>query len=168
MPIDIREPGVRTEPQRLVALFERHYTPLLRCVRLLVDNPSDAEDIVQETFLRAHRALDDLVENDREVAYLRSTALNLARSRLRHLRVVRRPRADPLPLAEWQHNAERTTVLAALRRLSPRQRECVVLRYYLDLSEVEIAEALGISPGSVKTHASRALAALAPVLEELR
>ncbi|MCU1380435.1 MAG: polymerase subunit sigma-70, partial [Acidimicrobiales bacterium] len=145
-----------------------HYLGLLRCIRLLVDDPADAEDIVQETFVRAHRSLEGVLDHDREAAYLRSTALNLARSRLRHLRVVRRHAFEPPSPVEHLLNAERPAVLAALRHLPVRQRECVVLRYYLDLSEQEIATLLGISTGSVKTHASRALAALAPALEELR
>jgi RNA polymerase sigma-70 factor (sigma-E family) len=155
-------------PDRLGELFAAHYRGLLRCIRLLVDDPADAEDIVQETFVRAHRSLGSLRDAAGEAAYLRSTALNLARSRLRHLRVVRRHTVDAANAVDAAYNAERPAVIEALRRLPPRQRECVVLRYYLDLSERDIAALLGISTGSVKTHASRALAALAPVLEELR
>lgn len=66
------------------------------------------------------------------------------------------------------HAEERRLVVAALRTLPCRQRECLALRYYLDLSEREIADALGISTGSVKTHASRGLASLTTALEGLR
>jgi RNA polymerase sigma factor (sigma-70 family) len=109
------------------------------------------------------------VENP--LTYLRATVMNLARSRMRRRLVARRrvePAVRPAMSAE-EHTlllADQQEVLDAVRALPRRQRECLVLRYYLDLSETEIASTLGISNGSVKSHSSRGLAALAQRLEE--
>lgn len=141
--------------------------------RLLLEDPGEAEEAVQEAFARLQVARGSLRAPDRAPAYLRATVANLSHGRIRRRQVVRRhPEpppgvgvpADVVALAGDQRRA----VLAAVRALPRRQRECLTLRYYLDLSEREIAGTLGISAGSVKTHASRGLAALAPVLEELR
>ncbi len=113
-----------------------------------------------------------LLDGDRLPAYLRSAVLNGARSHLRHRRMARRhvqpvpgpsagPEADPLA-------GDHDRVLVALRSLPDRQRAVLALRYYLDLPEAEIARTLGISAGSVKTHAHRGLATLAERLEDLR
>jgi RNA polymerase sigma factor (sigma-70 family) len=95
--------------------------------------------------------------------------INRSRSVLRHRRVVDRnvPRQPPGPSAEEGaiQLFERSAVVAALRRLSPRQRQALVLRYYAELSEAQIASAMGISRGAVKSHISRAMAALRDVLE---
>src|SRR5206468_3793061 len=98
-----------------------------------------------------------LEDPDKALAYLRTTVLNGARSRLRHLRVVERttvapPRAGESPEAAALAGEQHRQVLAAIDALPIRQRECVVLRYYCDLSQADIAAALGISVGSVKTH----------------
>jgi RNA polymerase sigma-70 factor (sigma-E family) len=146
---------------------------LVRLASLLLTEPGDAEEVVQEAFVAAHLAWGRLRQPDKAMAYLRSAVLNGARSRLRHRRVVERhepsaPLAGPSPEAAVVAGDERRQVMAALRRLPDRQRECLVLRYYLDLSEAEIAAAMGISGGSVKTHAHRGLAALATMLEGTR
>jgi RNA polymerase sigma factor (sigma-70 family) len=108
------------------------------------------------------------MDADRAPAYLRSVVLNGARSHLRKQQVRRRwlrnappPGHHPGADAPALLDAETHTMLEALRRLPARQREVLALRFYLEMSEVEIADALGISPGSVKTHAHRGLAALA-------
>src|SRR4051812_384574 len=130
----------------LVALFEEHYESLVRLARLLVDDRGSGEEIVQDAFVRAYRRWSDI---DDPVPYLRAAVVNGARSRLRHRAVVRRyvaPAARAAPAAEDEVvlRSEHADVLAAVRSLPRRQRECVVLRYYADLSEAEIAATLGI------------------------
>lgn len=151
-------------------LYREHRTPLVRLAALLVGD--EAEEVVHDAFVRTHLAWDRLKDPERALSYLRSAVLNGARSRLRHLRVVERTvltgpgmgqqSAEAVAMAGEEHRR----VVAALRSLPGRQKECLALRYYLDLSEAEIAAALGISPGSVKTHVHRGLAALAERLEE--
>jgi RNA polymerase sigma-70 factor (sigma-E family) len=133
---------------------------------------ADAEEVVQDAFVKAHLAWHRLRDPAKAAAYLRSAVLNGARSRLRHLRVVersdheRREVASTGSVEQEQMDGERhREVIAALRALPDRQRECLALRYYLDLSEAEIAATLGISAGSVKTHVHRGIAALATRLE---
>jgi RNA polymerase sigma-70 factor (sigma-E family) len=126
--------------------------------------------MVQDTFVAMHGRWNRLREPDKAAAYLRQAVVNRSRSALRR-RVVedrhRQPGDAPMPSAEYAalNTLERETVMTALRALPPRQREALVLRYYLDLSEADIAAAMGISPGAVKSHASRGIAALRTVLE---
>ena len=151
----------------LAELFRDHYTPLLRAAWLLLRDRAAAEDVVQEAFLRMHRRR--LREPDRAAGYLRTTVVNLARGRLRHLAVAERHQERPSDRSQAvDQGDDRRLVLAALDELPTRQRECMVLRYYLDLSERDIAEALGISTGSVKTHVHRAMTALESSLENVR
>ena len=107
------------------------------------------------------------------MAYLRSIVCNLARGRIRRWMLERRKQPAPVrdvdvrpDAAEARH--QRDVVAAGLAHLPRRQRECVVLRYWLDLPVRDIAEALGIAEGSVKSHLHRGLAALEDRLEELR
>lgn len=158
-------------------LFEAHYTPLLRAAWLLLGDRGGAEEVVQEAFLRLHLAKQRVREPDKAAAYLRSIVLNLARGRLRKQGVAERHAGREQgesgfgagrPDDDVLRQEDRRRVIAALRTLPDRQRECLVLRYYLDLPESEIAAALGISNGSVKTHVHRAMAALESKLEDLR
>jgi RNA polymerase sigma-70 factor (sigma-E family) len=151
-------------------LFATEYTALVRLAALLVDERASAEDIVQEAFVRLHRRAPYVRDVDAAPAYLRSIVLNLARSQLRHRLVVARyrPIADATPTDPADHAVlrdDQQAVIDAIRSLPRRQRECIALRYYSGLSEAEIADALGISGGSVKSHTSRAMAALAEKLE---
>jgi RNA polymerase sigma factor (sigma-70 family) len=156
----------------LDALFREHATPLLRLAVVLTGDRPLAEELVQESFVRLHRS-GSLPAAGTELAYLRRTVINLSHGHHRHLRVVRRqpePTIDSMPAAEVdavRRDGQRQ-VVAAVRGLSGRQRDCIVLRFYGDLSDTEIADALGISAGSVKTHLHRARAALANRLEALR
>jgi RNA polymerase sigma-70 factor (sigma-E family) len=154
-------------------LYRDHRRSLVRLASLLLHDPADAEEVVQDAFVRAHLAWARLRDPDKAMAYLRSAVLNGARSRLRHRKVVERfepsrPGPERSPEAAVMAGDDRRHVMAALRSLPERQRECLVLRYYLDLSEAEIAATLKISNGSVKTHARRGLAALAARLGEPR
>jgi RNA polymerase sigma-70 factor (sigma-E family) len=168
--------GARSDVERDAAierLFREQYRPLLRLVALLVDDRASAEDVVQESFVRLHGAWRRVRSVDDAPAYLRSIAMNAARSRLRRRAVAERHRPDPPgPTVSVEDAVVRGddagTVVAAVRALPRRQRECVVLRYYAGLSEAEIAQTLGISTGSVKSHTHRAMGALASSLEAHR
>ena len=155
----------------LPALFHAHYRRLLALAVLVSDDPATAEDLVQEAFARLHGR--HLADPDRALAYLRATVLNLSRSRLRRLRTARkhdRPDDRVLPSAEDAAllRADQRAVLDALRTLSPRQRQALVLRYWEDLSEAQVAAAMGLSAGAVKSHTARGVAALRRLLEESR
>ena len=156
----------------LAAAYREHYRSLVRLASLLVDDVGRCEEIVQDAFVKVWRRPPVLTGDDRLPAYLRSAVLNGARSHLRRRGVERRHlRAVGLAAAAPEHGpltGDDDRVLAALRSLPDRQREVLALRYYLDLSEAEIAATLGISAGSVKTHAHRGLATLAERLEDLR
>lgn len=158
----------------LADLYRENRASLIRMARLLVDTPEAAEDAVHDAFLGTARNLGSLRDPDAALGYIRRAVVNRSRSQLRrrrtareHLRVaepdVAPPADDAVLLAE-----EHREVLAALDTLPPRQREVLVLRYWSDLSEAQIAEALGISRGTVKSQASRAIAALAARMEQDR
>jgi RNA polymerase sigma-70 factor (sigma-E family) len=156
----------------LASAYREHYRSLVRLASLLLDDVGRCEEIVQDAFVKVWRRPPTLTGGDRLPAYLRSTVLNGARSELRHAGVERRHLRSVVKTDEVAEARPRTSdderVLRALRALPTRQREVLALRYYLDLSEGEIAATLGISPGSVKTHAHRGLATLAERLEDLR
>lgn len=154
------------------SLYVEHWDRLVRLSVLLVRDRGQAEEVVQDAFVELHRRWARLEAPDRALAYLRQSVVNRSRSALRHRNVVQRhlarqhavdvaPPADEPVLAD----SRRQAVLDALQRLPRRQREVLALRYYLDLSEAEIAETLGISKGAVKSHASRGSAALRPLLD---
>lgn len=158
----------------LEQLYDEHYVRLVRLAVLLLRDPGRAEEVVQDSFVAVYRRWDRLPGAD-VPAYLRQTVVNRSRSVLRHLAVVSRhpPQAtadEPGADDDVLRADRRRTVLDALAALPRRQREVLALRYYLDLSEREIAETLGISAGAVKSHASRGAAALrrtlTPLLEE--
>jgi len=152
-------------------LYHHRRLELVRLALLLVDDLPTAEDVVQDAFaalLRRHgRRLADL---DDPEAYLRTCVVNTARSVLRRRRTARAyiperarhvPSADKSVLLAETHQE----VIDALQRLTRRQREVLVLRYWSDLTEAQIADTLGISRGTVKSTASRALDALGRQLE---
>jgi RNA polymerase sigma-70 factor (sigma-E family) len=154
----------------LAELHRAQYRTMVRVAALLVTDVAAAEEIVQDAFVKLHLGWARVHDPDRTVAYLRSAVLNGARSWLRRRRVL--ARYVPAVPADTESaesaallRADRRAVVTAVSTLSVRQRECVVLRYYLGLEEGEIAESLGISRGSVKTHTHRALATLGQRLE---
>ncbi|MEY2569712.1 MAG: hypothetical protein QOE63_62 [Acidimicrobiaceae bacterium] len=161
-------------PADLAAAHQEHYRGLVRLAALLVDDIATCEEIVQDAFVAVFARPDRLRSADKLPAYLRSAVLNGARSALRRRGAATRLR--PVPSPGVVGSAESTAVLAddhaavlrALRSLPDRQRDVLALRYWGDLSEAEIADALGIAPGTVKTHAKRGLAALAQMLEGAR
>ena len=156
--------GVRSEAaDGIDALYRDQARSLLGMLTAYVGDRALAEDLVQEAFARVHRTWDRIREPDRRVSYLRATAFNLARSSLRRrarpirtLALVDSPSAEDGVLLR----DEQRDVIAAVRHLPRRQRECILLRYYAELGIDEIARTLDISPNSVKTHLQRALDAL--------
>jgi RNA polymerase sigma-70 factor (sigma-E family) len=145
------------------ALFDASFETMKRLAYLL--GADDPENIAQEAFVRLHARWQTLDDPDRAEAYLRRTVVNLSRSRLRHLRVVRRAPQDPVLDADSAEaavlaKAEHRSLRAALAALSQRQRQVLVLRYWLDLDQAEIAETLGVAVGTIKATTSQALAKL--------
>ena len=152
-------------------LYRAHALTLVRLAVLLLGDRPSAEDVVQDAFMGLHRTLSGLRDRDKALAYLRTAVVNGSRSVLRaRNRSTRRqvPHEPPVWSAESAAIAseDRREVLAAVARLPRRSREVLALRYYLDLTEGEIAAALGVSRGTVSSTASRALAALARELGE--
>lgn len=149
------------------ALFRAHHPALLRLGMVLTGDAALAEELAQEAFVRFHRATRP--RPGAELAYLRRILVNLSHGHHRHLAVVRRAPNDEVgaaPSAEDVVGTEhrRRRIAAAVRALPARQRDCIVLHYFDELSDVEIADVLGIGAGSVKTHLHRARAALAAQL----
>jgi RNA polymerase sigma-70 factor (sigma-E family) len=154
----------------VASLHRRHYRDLVRLAGLLLHDVGASEEVVQDAFVQLHLRWRQLRDPERGAAWLRSAVLNGARSRLRHLEVRNRHGRPASGSAESAEDAAlsgsaRAGMLRAIDTLPTRQREAVVLRYYLDLSEADMAAAMGISAGSVKTHLHRALAALHAHLE---
>jgi RNA polymerase sigma-70 factor (sigma-E family) len=149
-------------------LFRARYPEMVRLADLL--GADDPEDIAQEAFARLLRKYGSLRNPDAALAYVRRCVVTLTRNRHRHLRVVRLRTPSARPEASSEQVAilreDHREVLAALAQLPPRRREAIVLRYWLDLSEREIAAAMGVSQGTVKSNVSRGLAALALALGE--
>ncbi|MGH3356787.1 MAG: SigE family RNA polymerase sigma factor [Nocardioidaceae bacterium] len=152
-------------------IYIAHYASLVRMAAMLVRNTAEAEEVVQDAFVAMHGRWARLREADKGLAYLRQTVINTARSRLRRRSVEDRHRPKPMPHAPSAEQLalignEHSAVFRALKKLPARQREAVVLRYYVDLSEADIAAAMGVSRGAVKSHTSRGMAALRTALEE--
>jgi len=156
----------------LARLFEVHYSSMLRLAVLL--GADDPENVVAEAYYQIYRKWRRLRDAEAAEAYLRSTVCNLTRMRIRHLQVARKhvenPPSDVVASAESTallHDDQRV-LIDALQQLPARQREALVLRHWLGLKESEIAAAMGISCGSVKTHTARGIAALTQAMEARR
>jgi RNA polymerase sigma-70 factor (sigma-E family) len=152
-------------------IYRDHYNQLVRLAVMLVHDVQTAEEVVQDAFEAMHLAWRRLRESEKALSYLRQAIVNKSRSVLRHRKVVEMHAPKPAPDEQSAEHAaltliERSAVTSALRTLPVRQREAVVLRYYGDFSEADIATAMGISRGAVKSHTARAMAALKSVLEQ--
>ena len=163
-------PG-RSADWAVTELYSLHYQMLVRLAALLVRDVPTAEDVVQDSFVAMHDGWQRLRDAESALAYLRQAVVNRSRSVLRHRAVVEKYPEKPSPdMPSAEHGAlvqlERSAVIATLRKLPGRQREAIVLRYYADFSEAEIAAAMGISCGAVKSHTARAMAALRADLEQ--
>jgi RNA polymerase sigma-70 factor (sigma-E family) len=153
----------------VTALYRSHALGLTRLAFIMLGDRQSAEDVVQEAFCGLFRAWDRLPDEANVLAYLRVSVVNGCRTVVR--RRKRTPQSlavPPAPSAEASMlvGEERRATVAALRRLPPRQREALVLRYFADLPEQETAEAMGISRGTVKSTTARGLAALGRMLRE--
>lgn len=151
----------------LTLLFSTHYARLLGLARLVCGDRATAEDVVQDAFAALHRKWRTIRDPQAALAYLQRSVVNGGRNQARGQRVRERflgvRSAEPSsagPPERAEDSDERARLVRALGALPLRQRQVLVLRYYLDQSESQIATTLGISAGSVKTHASRGLAAL--------
>lgn len=166
------DPAELEREAALARLFEAHYASMLRLAALL--GADDPENLVAEAYYQIYRKWRRLRDAEAAAAYLRSTVCNLTRMRIRHLQVARKhvenPPDDSVASAESTallHDDQRV-LIDALQQLPPRQREALVLRHWLGLKESEIAAAMGISCGSVKTHTARGIAALTQAMEARR
>ncbi len=144
----------------------------MRLARLFTDDRNAAEDLVQEAFIRLHRSAHKIRDPEKAAPYLRSILLNLARDHnrrglmsLRHSEALTPAASPEAPDDRVVLNEEQASLINALEDLPLRQRECLVLRFYFDLSEREIGSTLDISPNSVKTHCRRGMEALRKNLE---
>ena len=155
-------------------LFLAHHARLVIVAQMIVGDRATAEDVVQDAFASLYRRWPWIREKGAAIGYVHSSVANGARTRLRQRRRMPTtelvdtemsiaPGADDAAL---RHDARRE-LEAGLAELPSRQRQVIVLRYYLDQSEAEIAATLSISRGSVKKHASRALATLGARLKEM-
>jgi RNA polymerase sigma-70 factor (sigma-E family) len=171
--------GTRADPDAtagVTALYQAHAVGLIRLAIVMLGDRGAAEDVVQDAFLGLYRHWGRLDDPGNAPTYVRSAVLNRCRNALRQRgqreRHDRHDRHGPGPLASESAEAvaligeEHQQVLAAIRALPDRQREALVLRFYLDLSEEETARAMGVSRGTVKSATSRAVAALGRKLKE--
>jgi RNA polymerase sigma-70 factor (sigma-E family) len=154
----------------VTALYREHAVGLIRLAIVMLGDRVAAEEVVQDAFFGLYRHWDGLADPGKALTYVRSAVLNRCRNALRQRHRDTR-RDDTLVTVESAEatmlvGEEHELVLAAIRALPDRQREALVLRFYLDLSEDETARAMGISKGTVKSATSRAVAALGRMLKE--
>ena len=162
-PLTLQHPaGVQPRAATPVGFYDFYslqFTPMIRLAIGLVDTVECAEEIVQDAFVRVFERWDRV---DEPLGYLRTAVINGARSELRKREVRRRfGRQPPLPRTP----SERDYLVDALDTLAPKRRTALVLRFYAQMSEREIAEAMGVRPGTVKSLVSRGLADLRRVIE---
>lgn len=153
----------------ITELCRLHYTKLVRLAFLIVGDLPAAEELVQDAYVSLYHSGKKLRNTDSAAAFLRAAVVNKSRSTPRHRAIAdknaaRAPQDAPSAERAALVLLGRSAIVAALGRLSPRQRQVIVLRYYEGLSEAEIAAVLGIRPGRVKSNAARAMAALQAML----
>jgi RNA polymerase sigma-70 factor (sigma-E family) len=161
-------PTGRGADRTVTALYLTHYRPLVRLAALLVQDLATAEEIVQDSFVAVHAAWRRLPDAEHALSHLRRSVVDRSRSVLRQQVVVDKiaPRLAPdLPAGQGDPRetgieVDRSAFISALWTLPAAQREVVVLRYFADLPETQIASATGISEGAVKVHAARAISSL--------
>ncbi|MEV7240525.1 SigE family RNA polymerase sigma factor [Streptomyces sp. NPDC093248] len=159
-----------TTVDHLTETYRAHYRSLLGLAALLLDDTASCEDVVQEAFIRVHSARKRVRDPEKTLAYLRQTVVNLSRSALRRrilgLKLLSKPMPDMASAEEGAYDQlERRDLIKAMKGLQRRQREVLVLRYFADMTEAQVAETLGISLGSVKAYGSRGIAALRVSME---
>ncbi len=161
----------QTAEQAVTEIYTTCYRSLVRLAVLLVRDEPTAEEIVQECFIAMYDGWHRLREEDKALSYLKQAVVNRSKSVLRHRGAVDRNANKPAPdpaSGEPQVISllDRSAVVTALRGLPDRQRQALVLRYYADMSEAQIAEMMGISKGAVKSHTARGMSSLRAVLEQ--
>ncbi len=173
LPPEPGPPARRTgAAEAVTALYEAHALGLIRLAMVMLGDRPAAEDVVQEAFCGLYRRWHALSEEANALAYVRSSVINGCRTalrrRVRQLTLAGFAEAGEADSAESAVllGEEHRQVLLAIRRLPSRQREALVLRYYLDLDEAQIASCMQVSRGTVKSTTSRALAALGRILED--
>ncbi len=153
----------------VTALYRMHYRSLVRLAALLVQDTGVAEELVRDSFVAMHAAWRRLADSERALSYLHQAVVSRSRSVLRHRMVAGKivpglapgmPAAGPVALTELDSFA----LVSALRALAPRQREALVLLYYAELPEAQIASAMRISKGAVKSHTAQAMSSLSAQL----
>jgi RNA polymerase sigma-70 factor (sigma-E family) len=155
------------------ALFDAQWPGMVRLALLMVGDRPSAEDVAAEAFTELYRRWDTLRDKGSALRYLRSAILNRSRSLIRRRQVAYRhtpPHEPPIWSAENEVvlSEDRREVLRALTKLSRRRREVLVLRFYLELTDAEIAATLGVREGTVRSQAARGIAALGQILEGTR
>jgi RNA polymerase sigma-70 factor (sigma-E family) len=155
-------------------LYGAHAVAMIRIALIMLGDRAAAEEVVRDAFFGLYRRWSKLDDPANALAYVRSAVLNGCRDTLR-LR-VRRERRDRAAARSWQDvgsaealalmGEDHRRILAAVRRLPGRQREALVCRFYLEMSEEETARAMGVSRGTVKSATSRAVSALGRMLKE--
>jgi RNA polymerase sigma-70 factor (sigma-E family) len=169
-----REPPEDDAAAAVTALYDAHAVSMIRIAVLMLSDRAAAEDVVQDAFFGLYRRWGRLSDQANAVTYVRSAVLNGCRDALK--RRARRERRDRAAAQSWQDvssaealaliGEDHRRILVAVRRLPGRQREALICRYYLDMSEEETARAMGISRGTVKSATSRAVAAIGRMLKE--
>jgi RNA polymerase sigma-70 factor (sigma-E family) len=165
--------GPLTPADQVSMLYRLHGMNLVRIAAVMLGSRASAEDAVHDAFCGLYRQWDRLADPDKALPYVRSAVMNRCRTELRrqarlarradrHHRLLDADSPEQVAILGEEHR----DVLAGLRLLPARQREALILRYFLDLPETEIAAAMGISQGTVKSTLSRALAALGKQLRE--
>ncbi len=154
----------------MAALYQANVLALSRLAYVMLGDQASAEDVVQEAFCGLYRRWDSLRDSTRAVYYLKSSVLNGCRSVMRHRSSRRGGTLDQPPAMSAEAavlgSEEREEVIRAVTGLPHRQREVLVLRYYCDLPDEEIASVMRIRQSTVRSTAHRALAALARILKE--
>jgi RNA polymerase sigma-70 factor (ECF subfamily) len=159
------------------ALVQQHQAAVFRLAYLLLGDPGEAEDVAQEAFIRAYHALDRFDPSRPLRPWLLRIAANLARNRRRawgrYLAALQRSLLSEPPAAEHLEHVEHLAaeqlqaaeLWQAVRRLAPADQEVIYLRFFLELPEAEMAAALDVAPGTVKSRLHRALKRLRAVVE---
>jgi RNA polymerase sigma-70 factor (sigma-E family) len=169
-PAQLRRDGGVSAEAAVEGIYQASALGLIRLAYVMLGDQASAEDVVQEAFCGLYRRWDRLEDADSAVYYVRASVLNGCRSALRRRAVRQRGMAEQVPAVSAEtvvlSGQQREEVIGAVGRLPHRQREVLVLRFYLDLSDDQIARVMGIGQSTVRSTAYRALAALGRALEE--
>ncbi len=165
------DPRLAGRAAAIGALYADHALGLTRLAHVMLGSRHAAEDVVQEAFLGLYRRWAQLDDPSRALGYVRSSVLNGCRSVLRRSATVELDPAHEPPTTSAEAAVlsaeERRELVRALRSLPPRQREVLALKYYLELPDEEIADAMGIRQGTVRSARVRGLAALGRAMREM-